>query len=58
MNGVGRFCRISLRPGNESDYKKAGELIEGYSPLIAMADNRPYYRQAEEGRSGRDRPAA
>ena len=35
---MGRFCRISLGPGAESDYKKAEELIEGYSPLIAMAD--------------------
>ena len=38
VNAVGRFCRISLGPGQESDFRKAGELIEGYHPLIAMAD--------------------
>ncbi len=38
MNAVGRFCRISIGKGQESDYRKAGELIEGYRPLIAMAD--------------------
>ncbi len=25
-------------PGQQSDYKRAGELIEGYRPLIVLAD--------------------
>lgn len=25
-------------PGNESDYRKAAELVDGYRPLVAMAD--------------------
>ena len=38
MNALGRFCRISIGAGQESDYKKADELLEDYRPLIAMAD--------------------
>ena len=43
VNGIGRFCRLIVcrlivGPGNESDYRKAADLVDGYRPLIAMAD--------------------
>jgi len=38
VNAVGRYCRICVGRGEESDFKKARELTEGYRPLIAMAD--------------------
>ncbi len=27
-----------LGPGNESDYRRASELVKGFSPMIALAD--------------------
>ncbi len=38
MNAVGRLCRLVVGQGAESDYRKAGALLEGYRPLIALAD--------------------
>lgn len=38
VNALGKMCRILLGPGHESDFKKAGDLLSGYSPFIAMAD--------------------
>ncbi len=35
---MGRLCRLVVGPGAESDYRRAGALVEGYHPLIAMAD--------------------
>lgn len=38
VNAIGKFCRGLIGPGNESDFKKAGNLIKDYKPLIGMGD--------------------
>ena len=37
-NALGKFCRILGGPGQESDYKQAPALLDGYCPLYSMAD--------------------
>lgn len=38
VNAVGRFCRMVVGSGQESDYRQASALVKGYRPVIAMAD--------------------
>lgn len=38
VDAVGRLCRLVVGGGAESDYRRAGALLEGYRPHIAMAD--------------------
>jgi len=38
VNAVGRFCRLIVGAGNESDYKQASALTKNYQPLAVLAD--------------------
>lgn len=38
VNAAGRFCRLVIGSGAESDYKRAAELVKGYRPRAVLAD--------------------